>query len=117
MENLLYRMYKENNRTFKLDHLQKYLEEKSPEIQSGFEINPIPDSSQYSVEKSGKFVCKVEFVNKKNEEFEEMETASNHPDQYDVYMTKVRDNKLTREFEKKLAGMGFRDIKIFNRKI
>lgn len=73
----------------------------------GFEIDPEDEGDAYVVNKSGIKCCSVRFVNKKTENFDDMNDALENPEEYKVEIYDVKNEPEAKVFMKKMEDNGF----------
>jgi hypothetical protein len=73
----------------------------------GYTMNPTKQG--YKVLHNKKEVCSVSFVNK-NKEFYDMETAQDNPNDYNIYITEIKQEDKIKSYIKKLTDLGFVNI-------
>lgn len=93
-----------------LDELSKYEvneDESLEEAPTGFEMEPSEDGFGYTVLKGTVPCCKVEFINDRNDDSVDIDTAQEKPNQYTVYVMDIQDERFAKEFVSHLEDMGF----------
>jgi hypothetical protein len=77
------------------------------ELIEGFTMEPIKKGYKLYHEKQ--YVASVSFIKENNEEYD-METASDFPKDYNVYITEIKQEDKIKKYIKKLTDLGFVNV-------